>query len=156
MDSPSSVGVSDDEDQQEKTLSQVYDRLPEGRTPLDILRKKEEREHIGKSEHGAQRPVNNSWVPNCHTWHSLFLYLISLIPFSGKAHLRQAIQGHEEALRIYGLCHHLNKLDALQDILRASHKRSFDKYGENEKEDEFTDYMEAPDIIRESVFNRVA
>lgn len=60
MDSLSSVGVSDDEDQQEKTLSQVYDRLPEGRTPLDILRKKEERGRIGKSEHRAHRPVNNS------------------------------------------------------------------------------------------------
>ena len=46
-----SVGPSDDEDQQEKTLSQVYDRLPEGRSPLDILKKKEERERIGKNEH---------------------------------------------------------------------------------------------------------
>lgn len=80
------------------------------------------------------------------TWNSL----VSLSFFSsGKAHLRRAIQGHEEALRIYGLCHHLNKLEALQDILKASLKRSFDKYSENEKEDEFTDYMEAPDIIRE-------
>lgn len=59
MESLSSVGVNDDEDQQEKTLSQVYDRLPEGRTPLDILKKKEEREHIGKSEHRTQRPVNS-------------------------------------------------------------------------------------------------
>lgn len=46
-----SVGLSDDEDQQEKTLSQVYDRLPEGRSPLEILKKKDERERIGKSEH---------------------------------------------------------------------------------------------------------
>lgn len=46
-----SVGPSDDEDQQEKTLSQVYDRLPEGRTPLDILKKKDERQRIGKREH---------------------------------------------------------------------------------------------------------
>lgn len=76
--------------------------------------------------------------------------ILLLFLSSGKAHLRRAIQGHEEALRIYGLCHHLNKLEALQDILKASHKRSFDKYSENEKEDEFSDYVEAPDIIRES------
>lgn len=49
------VGPNDDEDQQEKTLSQVYDRLPEGRSPLDILKKKEERERIGKS-------FNTGWV----------------------------------------------------------------------------------------------
>ncbi|KAM9366854.1 rhophilin-2 [Symphorus nematophorus] len=105
------LGPSDDEDQQEKTLSQVYDRLPEGRSPLDILKKKEERERIGK------------------------------------AHIRRAILGHEEALRIYSLCHHLNKLEALQDILKASHQRSLNKYSENENQDEFTDYTEAPDII---------
>lgn len=52
------VGPSDDEDQQEKTLSQVYDRLPEGRSPLDILKKKDERERIGKSHIGwAQQNV---------------------------------------------------------------------------------------------------
>lgn len=105
------LGLSDDEDQQEKTLSQVYDRLPEGRSALDILKKKEERECIGK------------------------------------AHIRRAILGHEEALRIYSLCHHLNKLEILQDILRASHQRSLNKYSENENEEEFTDYTEAPDII---------
>ncbi|XP_068587316.1 rhophilin-2 isoform X1 [Cebidichthys violaceus] len=105
------LGLSDDEDQQEKTLSQVYDRLPEGRSPLDILKKKDERERIGK------------------------------------AHIRRAILGHEEALRIYSLCHHLNKLEVLQDILSASHQRSLNKCSENEVEEEFTDYIEAPDII---------
>uniref|UniRef100_A0A4W6G3B8 Rhophilin, Rho GTPase binding protein 2 n=1 Tax=Lates calcarifer TaxID=8187 RepID=A0A4W6G3B8_LATCA len=105
------LGPSDDEDQQEKTLSQVYDRLPEGRSPLDILKNKEERERIGK------------------------------------AHIRRAILGHEEALRIYGLCHHLNKLEVLEDILKASHQRSLNKYSESDSEEEFTDYTEAPDII---------
>ncbi|XP_070698406.1 rhophilin-2 isoform X2 [Pempheris klunzingeri] len=105
------LGPSDDEDQQEKTLSQVYDRVPEGRSPLDILKSKDERKRIGK------------------------------------AHIRRAILGHEEALRIYSLCHHLNKMDILQDILKASHQRSLNKYSENENEEEFTDYTEAPDII---------
>ncbi|KAG7482539.1 rhophilin-2 isoform X1 [Solea senegalensis] len=105
------LGPSDDEDQQEKTLSQVYDRLPEGCSPLDILKDREERNRIGK------------------------------------AHIRRAILGHEEALRIYGLCHHLNKLEILEDILKASHQRTLNKYSENENQEEFTDYMEAPDII---------
>lgn len=43
-----SVGPGDDEDKQEKTLSQVYDSLPEGCTALDILKKKDERQRIGK------------------------------------------------------------------------------------------------------------
>lgn len=110
------LGPSDDEDQQEKTLSQVYDRLPEGRSPLDILKKKEERERIGK------------------------------------AHIRRAILGHEEALRIYSLCHHLAKLDILEGILKASHQRSLNKFSDNENEEEFTDYTEAPDIISKTEY----
>ncbi|XP_045073445.1 rhophilin-2 isoform X2 [Coregonus clupeaformis] len=102
---------SDDEDQQEKALSQVYDAMPDGRSPLDILRKREERRHIGK------------------------------------AHLRRAVMGHEEGLRIHGLCRHLRKLEVLQDILLASHKRSLAKFNDNNQDDEFTDYLEAPDII---------
>lgn len=69
---------------------------------------------------------------------------------SGKAHIRKAILCHEEALRIYGLCHHLNKLEVLRDILKASLQRSVNKYSEHEDEEEFSDYMEAPDIICES------
>ena len=57
--------------------------------------------------------------------------------------------GHEEALRIYSLCHHLTKLEILEGILRASHQRSLNKFSENENEEEFTDYTEAPDIICE-------
>uniref|UniRef100_A0A674NT41 Rhophilin, Rho GTPase binding protein 2 n=1 Tax=Takifugu rubripes TaxID=31033 RepID=A0A674NT41_TAKRU len=105
------LGPNDDEDQQEKTLSQVYDNIPEGRTPLDILKKQDERQCVGK------------------------------------AHIRRAIQGHEEALRIYGLCPSLNSLELLHGILKASHQRSLNKYSENEKEDEFPDYTEAPDIV---------
>uniref|UniRef100_I3J4X5 Rhophilin, Rho GTPase binding protein 2 n=1 Tax=Oreochromis niloticus TaxID=8128 RepID=I3J4X5_ORENI len=105
------LGPGDDEDKQEKTLSQVYDSLPEGCTALDILKNKVERQRIGK------------------------------------AHIRRAILGHEEALRIYGLCKNTNNLEVLQEILKASHQRSLNKYSENENEEEFTDYMEAPDII---------
>ncbi|XP_020797074.1 rhophilin-2 isoform X1 [Boleophthalmus pectinirostris] len=106
------LGAQDDEDQQEKALSQVYDHIPDGRTPLDILKRREEREKIGK------------------------------------AHIRRAILCHEEALRVYSLCLHLNKLEVLQEILKASLQRSVEKSSAHEEEEEeFTDYMEAPDII---------
>lgn len=107
------LGPGDDEDQQEKTLSQVYDSIPECRSPLDILKKRDERERVGK------------------------------------AHIRRAILGHEEALRIYSLSHQLHELEVLQEILKASHERSLEKATEYEHEDEFPDYMEAPDIIGE-------
>lgn len=72
MNSCSSVGVSDDEDHQEKTLSQVYDRVPEGRTPLDILKKKEERDRIGKTETRAADNVDNAQIttPGTSSSHS--------------------------------------------------------------------------------------
>lgn len=82
--------------------------------------------------------------PSSHPSYYKFLFLLP-----GKAHIRRALRGHEEALRIYSLCHHLNKLEVLQDILKASHQRSLTKKNENESEEEFADYMEAPDIICE-------
>lgn len=134
------MGPKDDEDQQEKTLSQVYDNIPEGRTPLDILKKQDERQCFGK--------------PEDH-WDECSIFVVSstlnLWPV-GQAHIRRAIHGHEEALRIYGLCPSLNSLELLQGILKASHQRSLNKYSENEKEDEFPDYTEAPDIVRKSFY----
>ncbi|XP_026070964.1 rhophilin-2-like isoform X1 [Carassius auratus] len=102
---------SDDEDKQEKALSQLYDTMPEGRSPSDILKDKEERRRIGK------------------------------------AHLQRSIMGHEEAIRIHSRCRHLQKLDILSDILQAGLKRSITKFEQNDKQDEFTDYMLAPVII---------
>lgn len=69
---------------------------------------------------------------------------------TGKAHLKRAIMNQEDALRSQSLCPHLRKLDILNTILEASHKRSLAKFEQNNTEDEFTDYMEAPDIICES------
>lgn len=55
----------------------------------------------------------------------------------------------EEALRNQSLCPHLRKLDILTTILDASHNRSLAKFEQYSTEEEFTDYMEAPDIICE-------
>ncbi|XP_058237541.1 rhophilin-2 isoform X2 [Hemibagrus wyckioides] len=103
--------LSDNEDKQEKALSQAYDTKPFGHSTLEILRKKRERRRIGK------------------------------------AHLKRAIMNQEDALRNQSLCPHLRKLDILSTILEASHKRSLTKFEQYDTEDEFTDYMEAPDII---------
>lgn len=68
----------------------------------------------------------------------------------GKAHIRKSTSGHEEALRIFDMCPNLNNHDVLRDILKTSHYHSLDKYTEFENEEEFTDYMEAPNILCES------
>lgn len=65
--------------------------------------------------------------------------------------MRRAIASHEEALRNHGLCQQQDKHDVLQEILKASHQRSLNKYTDFESEEEFADYIEAPDIICESL-----
>ncbi|KAK6479919.1 rhophilin-2-like isoform X1 [Huso huso] len=102
---------NDDEDKQEKALSQLYDSMPDGMSSLKILKSKDDRKHLGK------------------------------------AHLRKAILDHEEALRIHNLCRHVKKLDILQEILQAGHKRSLNKYSEFNSENDFVDFIEAPQII---------
>jgi len=68
-----SVGPSDDEDQQEKTLSQVYDQLPEGCTPLDILKKDDERRRTGKKKN---RTAGHNKVPQ----HLARLFILISLP----------------------------------------------------------------------------
>ena len=51
------VSPSDDEDQQEKALSQVYDSMPEGHAPLDILKKTDKRRRIGEEKHTDRKSV---------------------------------------------------------------------------------------------------
>ncbi|XP_030584209.1 rhophilin-1 isoform X2 [Archocentrus centrarchus] len=64
----------------------------------------------------------------------------------GKAHLRRAVIRHEEALRVHSLCKILRKMDILQDVLSLTHKRSLDKYSELDREDDFDETAEAPEI----------
>lgn len=67
------MGASDDEDHQEKTLSQLYDRLPEGCTPLDLLRNKEERDRVGKTETKILTMPNSPHMKLPHLTLVLFL-----------------------------------------------------------------------------------
>lgn len=69
------MGASDDEDHQEKTLSQVYDRLPEGRTALDLLKKKEERDRVGKTEGKASENVDKAQITTPGSPLFCFFYL---------------------------------------------------------------------------------
>ncbi|XP_072007112.1 rhophilin-1 isoform X2 [Engystomops pustulosus] len=64
----------------------------------------------------------------------------------GKAHLKRAVIGHEEAMRIHGLCKILRKMDILQEVLALTHKRSLCKYSDIDHEDDFFETGEAPDV----------
>uniref|UniRef100_A0A8C7HAQ9 Rhophilin Rho GTPase binding protein 1 n=1 Tax=Oncorhynchus kisutch TaxID=8019 RepID=A0A8C7HAQ9_ONCKI len=64
----------------------------------------------------------------------------------GKAHLRCAVIRHEEAMRVHGLCKILRKMDILQEVLSFMYKRSLDKYSEMDREDDFDETAEAPEI----------
>lgn len=65
---------------------------------------------------------------------------------AGKAHLRRAVIRHEEAMRVHGLCRILRKMDILQDVLALAHRRSLDMYSELDREDDFDETAEAPEI----------
>ncbi|XP_060110102.1 rhophilin-2 [Heteronotia binoei] len=43
------LSQNDDEDQQEKAFSQLYDHMPEGLTPLALLRDRDQRKQLGKA-----------------------------------------------------------------------------------------------------------
>lgn len=49
-------------------------------------------------------------------------------------------------MRVHSLCKILRKMDILQDVLALTHKRSLDKYSELDREDDFDETAEAPEI----------
>ena len=67
----------------------------------------------------------------------------------GKAHLRQAIYFHEQALRIHMLCKLLRKLDLMHGFLTHAHERAMAKLSriqEREQVDDQGDLPDAPEI----------
>ncbi|KAM5314027.1 rhophilin-1 [Glossophaga mutica] len=64
----------------------------------------------------------------------------------GKAHLKRAILGQEEALRLHAVCRALRRVDLLQAVLGQALRRSLAKYSELDLEDDFFEATEAPDI----------
>jgi hypothetical protein len=65
---------------------------------------------------------------------------------AGKAHLREALLLHEEAMRVYRMCRELRNKDSLQAVLKMSHDRSLNKYAAVDEEDDFQEVMEPPSI----------
>ena len=57
--------------------------------------------------------------------------------FTGKAHLREALLMHEEALRLNRMCPDLGKKDILKNVLKYYHERSMTMYENLEDEDDF-------------------
>lgn len=68
---------------------------------------------------------------------------------AGKAHLKRAILGQEEALRLHAVCRALRRVDLLQVVLAQALRRSLAKYSELDLEDDFCEAAEAPDVRRE-------
>ncbi|KFO26823.1 Rhophilin-1 [Fukomys damarensis] len=66
-----------------------------------------------------------------------------------KAHLKRAILGQEEALRLHAMCRVLRTVDLLQAVVAQALRHSLAKYSELEREDDFFEATEAPDIQRE-------
>ncbi|XP_045882081.1 rhophilin-1 isoform X2 [Meles meles] len=82
----------------------------------------------------------------------------------GKAHLKRSILGQEEALRLHAVGRALRTVDLLQAVLAQALRRSLAKYSELDREDDFLETAEAPDIqpktqqkpeIRAPSFSRV-
>lgn len=67
--------------------------------------------------------------------------------YLGKAHLREALLLHEEAMRVNRMCRELRKKDVLQDVLRLSHDRSLNKYASIDEEDDFQEVLDPPAIV---------
>lgn len=63
-----------------------------------------------------------------------------------KAHLRESLICHEEALRVHDLCKQLRKIDTFMGILKRAHERSISKFSTLEDEDDFSEIFTAPKI----------
>uniref|UniRef100_A0A673UB21 Rhophilin Rho GTPase binding protein 1 n=1 Tax=Suricata suricatta TaxID=37032 RepID=A0A673UB21_SURSU len=68
----------------------------------------------------------------------------------GKAHLKRAILGQEEALRLHAPGRALRRVDLLQAALAQALRRSLARYSELDREDDFLETAEAPDIPPET------
>ena len=74
---------------------------------------------------------------------------VTALSRAGKAHLKRAILGQEEALRLHAVCRALRRVDLLQVVLAQALRRSLAKYSELDLEDDFCEAAEAPDVRRE-------
>ncbi|KAH9362292.1 hypothetical protein HPB48_002270 [Haemaphysalis longicornis] len=71
---------------------------------------------------------------------------VGLLEHSGKAHLREALLLHEEALRLHRMCRQLRQVDNLLGRLRADHDAALQRYADLEEEDDFQEVLDPPQI----------
>jgi hypothetical protein len=71
---------------------------------------------------------------------------------SGKAHLREALLMHEEALRVNRMCPEMRKKDILQEVIKYFHARSLAMYEDMEEEDDFQELIEPPPVVPSTKF----
>ncbi|KAH3770301.1 hypothetical protein DPMN_171585, partial [Dreissena polymorpha] len=63
-----------------------------------------------------------------------------------KAHLKESLICHEEALRLHDMCKQLRKIDTFLGILKRAHDSSVNKFATLEEEDDFTEIHTAPKV----------
>ncbi|XP_049826828.1 rhophilin-2-like isoform X2 [Aethina tumida] len=61
-----------------------------------------------------------------------------------KAHLREALVLHEECQRLHRMCRELKGKHALTAVLKNAHKTAMQVYSPLDKEDDFTEMLDAP------------
>ena len=67
--------------------------------------------------------------------------------YLAKAHLREALLMHEEALRVNRMSSELRRKDALQDVIKHFHARSLSLYERLEEEDDFQELLAPPPVL---------
>ncbi|XP_041455302.1 rhophilin-1-like isoform X2 [Lytechinus variegatus] len=69
----------------------------------------------------------------------------------GKAHIRQALMLHEEALRVHDLSKQLRKIDTLKEVLKKFHSKSMHRYQSLDDEEDFFELPDAPVILSKTL-----
>lgn len=72
--------------------------------------------------------------------------------YLGKAHLREALMLHEEALRVNRMCRELRKKDQLAEVLRTARDATLNKYADIDEEDDFQEVMDPPPVLPSTTF----
>jgi len=72
--------------------------------------------------------------------------------YLGKAHLREALLLHEEALRVNRMCRELRKKDQLTEVLRLARDQTLNKYADIDQEDDFQEIVDPPPVLPSTTF----
>jgi len=72
--------------------------------------------------------------------------------YLGKAHLREALLLHEEALRVNRMCRELRKKDQLTEVLRLARDQTLNKYADIDEEDDFQEIVDPPPVLPSTTF----